>query len=94
MRNGGDRRGKASDRRRRKMWMLWSFGDGTTAPCVHCHKGLTFETVEADRIIPGGGYGRSNVQPACRPCNIRRGNSLITPYPPSLPAHGGAAYTK
>jgi hypothetical protein len=94
MRNGGDKRGKASDRRARKVWMLWKFGDGTTAPCVHCSKGLDYGTIEADRIIPGGSYARTNVQPSCRPCNIRRGNSPVTPYIPSLPAAGGAAYTK
>lgn len=92
MRNGGDKRGKAIDRRKRKVWMLWRFGDGNTAPCVHCGKGLDFTTIEADRIIPGGPYARSNVQPSCRPCNIRRGNSPLTPYPVTLPAAGGAAY--
>jgi 5-methylcytosine-specific restriction endonuclease McrA len=80
-RNGGDRRGKAADRRRRKTWMLWKFGDGKTAPCTHCQKGLDFTTIEADRIIPGGPYNRQNVQPSCRPCNIRRGDSPITPFP-------------
>lgn len=94
MRNGGDKRGKAKDRARRKTWMLWKFGDGTTAPCVHCGHGLDFTSVEQDRIIPGGSYARTNIQPSCRPCNIRRGDSPVTPYPPTLPAHGGAAYTK
>jgi hypothetical protein len=81
MRNGGDKRGKAKDRRRRKTWMLWKFGDGTTAPCTHCTKGLDFSTIEADRIIPGGCYARHNVQPSCRDCNIKRGDSPITPFP-------------
>jgi 5-methylcytosine-specific restriction endonuclease McrA len=92
MRNGGDKRGKAADRRRRKTWMLAMFGDTATAPCIHCGKGLDFKTIEADRIIPGGSYARQNIQPSCRPCNIRRGNSPITPYTPSLPAAGGEAY--
>jgi 5-methylcytosine-specific restriction endonuclease McrA len=82
MRNGGDKRGKAIDRRKRKVWLLWKY-DGK---CVHCDKGLTFETIEQDRIIPGGPYRRENLQASCRPCNIRRGNSPITPYPPHLPA--------
>ena len=94
MRNGGDKRGKAADRRRRKQWMLAKFGDGTRCDCVHCGKGLEFKTIEADRIIPGGSYARVNIQPSCRPCNIRRGNSPITPYNPSLPAAGGADYTR
>lgn len=80
-RNGGDKRGKACDRRKRKVWMLHFFGDGQTAPCVHCSKGLTFETIEQDRIIPGGSYARSNIQPSCRSCNILRGDSPITPFP-------------
>ncbi|HVI77689.1 MAG TPA: HNH endonuclease [Candidatus Acidoferrum sp.] len=81
-RNGGDRRGSSEDRRKRKVWMLWKFGDGQSAPCVHCGKGLEFDTMEQDRIIPGGGYNRQNIQPSCRPCNERRGDSPITPYPP------------
>jgi len=83
MRNGGDKRGKAADRRRRKTWMLWKFGDGDIAPCTHCGKGLDFSTIEADRIIPGGCYARHNVQPSCRDCNLERGDSPITPYPVS-----------
>ena len=77
-----DRRGKASDRRRSKIWLLWKFGDGETAPCVHCGKGLTFETLERDRIVPGGSYARHNIQPSCRPCNIGRGDSPVTPWRP------------
>lgn len=85
-RNGGDKRGRAADRRRRKHWMLAMFGDRTTCPCTHCGRALTFATVEQDRIIPGGSYNRANVQPSCRPCNIRRGDSPITPYTVDLPA--------
>jgi 5-methylcytosine-specific restriction endonuclease McrA len=82
-RRNGDQRGKAADRRRRKLWMLWKFGDGTTAPCVHCGTTLTFGTMHQDRIIPGGPYNRANVQPSCESCNMRRGDSPITPYPAS-----------
>jgi hypothetical protein len=57
------------------MWMLWKFGDCSTAPCVHCGQRLTIDRLEADRIIPGGGYGKNNIQPSCRPCNIRRGDN-------------------
>lgn len=89
-RNGGDKRGKATDRRKRKTWLLAYYGPA----CVHCGKGLDFQSVEADRIVPGGSYARTNVQPSCRPCNIRRGNSPITPYPLNLPAAGGADYTR
>lgn len=80
-RNGGDKRGSAADRRRRKTWMLAFYGDGERVDCVHCGKGLDFKTVEQDRIIPGGSYNRANIQPSCRPCNVRRGDSPVTPFP-------------
>ena len=94
MRNGGDKRGKAADRRRRKQWMLAMFGDHNTAPCVHCGKGLDYSTIEADRIKPGGSYARTNIQPSCRPCNVRRGNSPITPYKPAMPDNSHTADRK
>lgn len=75
-RHGGEKRGNSKDRAARKMWMLKSFGNGETCPCVHCGTKLTFVTVEADRIIPGGSYRRENVQPACRRCNLARSNDL------------------
>lgn len=80
-RAGGDKRGKAEDRRRRKHWMLSKWGDGEACPCVHCGRTLTFETVEADRIEPGGSYRRRNVQPSCKRCNVSRGKktSWISP---------------
>lgn len=52
--------------------MLRTYGDGLTCDCTHCGLTLTYETVEADRIIPGGSYRRDNVQPSCAPCNKRR----------------------
>lgn len=82
MRKGGDSRGGAPARRNRKHWMLHWFGDGETAPCTHCRDPLDFETIEADRIVPGGPYARHNIQPACRGCNARRGNSIINPFRP------------
>jgi 5-methylcytosine-specific restriction endonuclease McrA len=82
-RAGGDKRGSAATRRARKQWMLGAIedrtlgwapfgGNGTTVPCVFCKESLTFATVEADRIVPGGSYRRENVQPACRACNLAR----------------------
>lgn len=70
-----DKRGKAADRRRRKIWMLHMFGDGDQCPCAHCGAPLTFDTVEADRIIAGGSYRRDNIQPSCGDCNKRRGDT-------------------
>lgn len=75
MRVGGEKRGNSRDRRIRKLWMLTTFGDGLHCPCTHCKKELTYETVEADRIVPGGSYRRENVQPACRRCNAQRSNN-------------------
>ena len=75
-RPGGEKRGNCKDRRARKLWMLWKFGDGEYAPCVHCGKELNYETIEADRIIPGGSYRRDNVQPGCRQCNSSRSNKI------------------
>lgn len=58
------------------MWMLGHFGDGSSCNCVHCDRCLTYQTVEADRIVPGGSYRRDNVQPACRHCNASRSNNV------------------
>ena len=77
-RPGGEKRGNSSDRRARKLWMLSDRapfgGTGTTVRCVHCGCELDYDTVEADRIVPGGSYRRDNVQPACRDCNADRSN--------------------
>lgn len=81
-RHGGDHRGNSTDRRNRKLWMLATWGNGTTCPCCHCQARLTYATVEADRIIPGGPYARSNVQPACRSCNLHRSNNTDWTYSP------------
>jgi len=47
--------------------------------CYRCGKLLTEETLTVDRIIPGcmgGTYRRSNIRPACGPCNIHTGNQV------------------
>lgn len=75
MRNGGEKRGNTRDRAARKLWMLHMFGNGLTCPCVHCGEPLVYETIEADRIVPGESYARSNVQPSCRPCNVQRSDN-------------------
>lgn len=56
--------------------MLSTWGDGKTAPCVHCYVVLDYKTVEADRIKPGGSYSRDNIQPSCRRCNSCRSNNI------------------
>ena len=54
-------------------------GEGIPAcRCYRCGALLTVETVTVDRIIPGcrgGTYQRSNVRPACGPCNSETGGS-------------------
>jgi hypothetical protein len=72
-------RGSSYDRRARRAWMLDTFGDGVTAPCYRCGESLTDETITADRIVPGrdgGRYVRTNIRPACGPCNSETGGAL------------------
>ena len=71
-----DKRGSSADRRARKTWLLNHFGNGTTVACVHCAQSLTRETLQADRIVPGGSYRRTNIQPACAKCNNARSNDI------------------
>jgi hypothetical protein len=79
-----NRRGNASDRRARKLWLLTEYGDGVTAECSlavssDCPGTVTFETMSVDRIVPGiegGTYARGNIRPACCPCNSLTGARL------------------
>jgi hypothetical protein len=71
-RHGGEKRGNSYARRARKLWMLATWGNGVICPCVHCGDLVDFDTVEADRIIPGGSYRRENIEPACKPCNLSK----------------------
>jgi len=74
----GNARGSAEDRRRRKQWLLDTFGDGQRADCYHCAIVLTFDTITVDRIIPGcqgGTYRRDNIRPSCGFCNSSLGGA-------------------
>lgn len=75
-RRGGDHRGNTQSRRRRKLWLLRTFGDGDTCRCFWCPEMLTYATVEADRHPiqgkDGGSYRRGNIVPACRRDNAGR----------------------
>lgn len=82
--SGTDKRGSNADRRARKNWMLDTFGDGTFVACRHCATTLTYDTVQADRIIPGGTYRRANVQPSCATCNRQRSDDLLWLSPLAL----------
>ena len=75
MRAGGEKRGNSTDRKRRKIWMIATFGFGKFVLCVHCSISLDYDHVEADRIVPGGSYRHENVQPSCSTCNKARSNN-------------------
>ncbi len=77
-----DFRSNSEDKRRRRAWILKTFGDGTTVECVHCGKKLTEKTMTIDRIIPGGRYTHDNIQPSCLRCNMRRSNKTDYVYTP------------
>jgi hypothetical protein len=75
-----DLRGSNSDRRRRKLWLLATYGDGELTTCFRCDVPLDYETVTADRITPGayaGRYVRANLRPACKPCQTETGNEIL-----------------
>lgn len=72
-------RGNVYDRAARRAWLLTTFGDGATAPCYRCDETLDDTTITVDRIVPGvlgGTYRRSNIRPACGPCNSETGGAL------------------
>jgi hypothetical protein len=80
-------RGSAATRRRRKWWLLETFGDGVKAPCYRCEVMLDFVTLTVDRITPGcrgGRYVRGNIRPACGRCNSETGGAVRSC--PSAPA--------
>jgi hypothetical protein len=71
-----DYRGNSYDRRRRKNWLLKTYGDGTTVKCVHCDKQLDYDTLTVDRKDPLGRYTYANIQPSCLRCNTSRSRKL------------------
>lgn len=79
--SNSDVRGSTGQRRRRRRWLLATFGDGVTAPCAFgCGTELDDVTITVDRYpVPGcegGGYTYGNIRPACQPCNSRHGGGL------------------
>jgi len=77
--SNGNASGSSYDRRRRKQWLLETFGDGKTAPCHYCKAPLDFETLTVDRILAGvlgGTYRRTNIRPACMRDNSIEGSKL------------------
>lgn len=54
-------------------------GGAMAARCYRCGCLLTIETLTVDRIVPGckgGRYIRTNIRPACGPCNSETGGAL------------------
>lgn len=77
-------RGNSTARRRRRQWLLDTFGDGTSATCWLavpgvCAGPVTLETVSVERVQPGhagGTYRRDNIRPACGPCQSHQGGKF------------------
>lgn len=86
-----DKRGSVYDRRRNQAFCLRIWGNGTTCPCVHCQTLLSVNESEGaskltlDRIVPGGSYIQSNIQPACLACNQSRSDNPDWTGPNPLP---------
>ena len=74
-------RGSAEDRRRRRRWILKTFGNGKRAPCRWCGRQLDRATLTVDRHPicghDGGRYVRGNVVPACSSCNSSRCSKCV-----------------
>lgn len=76
----GNQRGSSYARRRRKLWILATFGDGISVLCFNCDVVLLYSTLTVDRITPGargGTYRRGNIRPACLACNSSLGALLM-----------------
>ncbi|SII88849.1 Uncharacterised protein [Mycobacteroides abscessus subsp. abscessus] len=73
-------RGSAEGRRRRRQWLLDTFGDGTTCRCSTCPTVLDFDSITVDRHpvagVDGGTYRRGNIRPQCAPCASRQGGKM------------------
>jgi hypothetical protein len=72
--------GSAETRRKRKQWLLDTFGNGQVAFCGFpgCKALLTFTSLTVDRYPDvGGSYRRGNIRPACATCQNRQGNAIM-----------------
>ena len=94
-RAGGEKRGNSKDRAARRAFLIayWArlFG---RCECVWCGRelhnhaaadmaanpALRFSHVEADRWNAGDEYGRRNIVPACRSCNLDRADATADEY--------------
>lgn len=77
-------RGSSYQRRRRREWLVEEYGDGEFVACflqrsAHCLYVLDVDNVSPDRIVlgvDGGTYRRSNILPACLPCQCDQGGAV------------------
>jgi hypothetical protein len=70
-------RGSAESRRARRAWIMATYGVDGIVVCWRCDLPMFEHEFEVDRVIAGalgGTYARSNIRPACSPCNIDHGN--------------------
>lgn len=84
--SNGNAAGSSYARRRRKWWLLNTFGDGITVQCAmethhpDCPGELGFAELTVDRYpvagIDGGTYRRDNIRPAFGLCNSLHGGPL------------------
>ena len=76
-----DKRGNNRDRERRRTWLLAHFDTDLGVGRARCHLKISTRclrvvdetTLSVDRIELGGSYRRSNIRPACKPCQDRQG---------------------
>jgi 5-methylcytosine-specific restriction endonuclease McrA len=71
-------RGNTTQRKARRAWLLEVYAADVpgSCRCYRCGVLLTESTVTVDRIVPGckgGKYERTNIRPACGPCNSLTG---------------------
>lgn len=74
-------RGSSRDRLRRRAWLLATYASNVAGRCrcYRCGELLTVDTLTVDRIVPGclgGKYVRTNIRPACAPCNSETGGAV------------------
>ena len=79
--------GKPADRRVRAGKLLNVYGDGKSAPCLHCGVMVDKKSMHQDRIYgtkQGGGYSVENVFPSCGPCNVGRRDAGVEGAKPTV----------
>lgn len=76
--------GLSYDVRARKHFLLttWESDEGPgTCRCYRCGDLLDWWLLTVDRVVPGcmgGTYRRTNIRPACGPCNWKTGAALAS----------------